>query len=113
MAVSKKRVNSSQSDNSRNKLRKRGNDSSLSNNSRNILSDRSEKRKKINQNMKKLLKYKMAKIADNSSNEGASKERVANNMDLKSLETTLEHKLKVIRSPVKMMINQSSAPSEI
>jgi predicted acyltransferase (DUF342 family) len=104
MANVKKRVNSSQSDNSRNKLRKRG-DSSMSNNSRNILSDRSEKRKKINQNMKKLLKYKMAKIADNSSNEGVSKERVANNMDLKSLETTLEHKLKSIRSPVKIMIN--------
>lgn len=55
--------------------------------------------------MKKLLKYKMAKIADNSSNEGVSKERVANNKDLKSLESTLEHKLKSIRSPARIMIN--------
>ena len=85
----------------------------MSNNSRNILSDRSEKRKKINQNMKKLLKYKMAKIADNSSNEGASKERAPNNLDLKSLGTTLEHKLKSMKSPEATLDNRIKSPIKI
>jgi hypothetical protein len=119
--VKKKRLNSSYSDNSRNKSKK-GAESSVSDKSRNNITDRSDKRKKINQNMKKLLKYKMAKISLDDEEQPAkgkkevSPIRIANNKDLKSLETshgTLEHKLKSIRSPVKFMINQSSAPSEI
>jgi hypothetical protein len=64
--------------------------------------------------MKRLLKYKMAKIADNSSNEGQPEKKGSfrgDNLDLKSIETTqksLEHKLAAIRSPMLMMVDDSS-----
>lgn len=78
-------------------------ESSISENSRqrNTSQKKSNSRRKTN--VKKLLKYKMAKIADNSSNE--EKPRPApNNKDLKSIETTQKSLESQVMSPDKMPI---------